>query len=721
MDGEGDWGVNNGEWCIVNRCWATLINLSYKCCSPNASYYSVDQDGEWGVENNNFCGYRNSTQKWNDRELRNDTRVEWNAFKEKWDNEYKDNFERLSVLPGEDESSLNFGWYSTTETIPSICWGTTKDTSDCEEFKGTVTYFKDLSGTSYYSNAVTVKNIKRNTTYYYKRKLNGQWEKPIQFKTYDQDNFKILFVGDPQIGGAHDRITASNNYSRVLTREEGNRNDAFNWNVTVYNSFNFAGQPSLLLSAGDQADEEYAVKGNEYDYNEESQYSAFLLPKLMQTIPTVPTIGNHDSYTENFKYHFNTPNNYASKNYTKYYNGNEPGYNYFFKYNNILFVVLNTNAPICEEFTEIINKAITKYPDTDWRIAMFHQDLYGDGSTHSQNDGITKVLRPCLTKLIYDNKFDLVLNGHDHVYTVSKFITYTGADNYGGYGFNSIERNKVYHKPDGTLYITANCSTGNKLYKYVKPQLDYVYYHDQTYTPTFGVMDFKKSDGKVTMTINTYDVESHKLVDGPYILEKDIKMVNNNDNDKCWSLSQGYPCCDPDAETIYSDESGDWGLALNSNNELDWCGIISGVNDNDKCWSESLGFPCCSDENTIIVESDGDGDWGIELNSNNEWEWCGIKKKGNNNQTTTTTKKTTTTTTTKKTTTTTTRKTTTTTTTRKTTTTTTTTSTPTPSNCVEDFGKCGGKDYSGPTCCKSSNFKCVSFGEYYSQCIPNQY
>ncbi|OUM57221.1 Non-catalytic module family DOC2, partial [Piromyces sp. E2] len=57
-DSDGQWGVENNEWCgIVHRssCWAT--KFGFKCCSakcPQEVY--IDKDGSWGVENNNWCG-----------------------------------------------------------------------------------------------------------------------------------------------------------------------------------------------------------------------------------------------------------------------------------------------------------------------------------------------------------------------------------------------------------------------------------------------------------------------------------------------------------------------------------------------------------------------------------------------------------------------------------------------------------------------------------------
>jgi len=44
------------------------------------------------------------------------------------------------------------------------------------------------------------------------------------------------------------------------------------------------------------------------------------------------------------------------------------------------------------------------------------------------------------------------------------------------------------------------------------------------------------------------------------------------------------------------------------------------------CWSERLGWPCCSDSNAEVIYVDDDGDWGVENN-----DWCGIQKEEENN------------------------------------------------------------------------------------------
>eukprot|EP00494_Astrolonche_serrata_P004779 UN04793 len=39
--------------------------------------------------------------------------------------------------------------------------------------------------------------------------------------------------------------------------------------------------------------------------------------------------------------------------------------------------------------------------------------------------------------------------------------------------------------------------------------------------------------------------------------------------------------------------------------------------------------------------------------------------------------------------------------------------------CVENWGKCGGKNYDGPTnCCLYTRYYCYKTDDYYSECIP---
>ncbi|ORX78627.1 hypothetical protein BCR32DRAFT_328455 [Anaeromyces robustus] len=56
-DSDGDWGVENNNWCGMSTggdCWATA--LGYKCCQSTSVVVETDANGKWGIENNEWCG-----------------------------------------------------------------------------------------------------------------------------------------------------------------------------------------------------------------------------------------------------------------------------------------------------------------------------------------------------------------------------------------------------------------------------------------------------------------------------------------------------------------------------------------------------------------------------------------------------------------------------------------------------------------------------------------
>jgi len=793
-DKDGAWGaLNLKEWCgiipdiIVNNtetnvdntefidlkidntktndikidddyCWVKVIyNNTFSCCSSNPVAVKHDQNGDWGYENGVYCGMRYDNPTWNDREMRVELRDEWNQFKNDWENFEKHDYTRLSVFAGDNETQLNFGWYSTENVIPAISICEFPDMEGATVFEGTIKIYKEINGTLYYANKVTVENLEHNKVYYYKRNINGSWdqEKATRFKTHNKNNYKFIFVGDPQIGGS------TGHYSKVhgkMKVDDSITNDAFNWNVTVTRAFEFTGgEPALLLSAGDQIDT-MNKDGKASDYIlQENEYSGFLYPDLLRTIPSALSIGNHESYTDNWRHHFNVPN---AQDIT-YTNEVIPGPNYFFKYNNALVIVLDSNKCNCKDYENLMKSAINKYPDAEWRIVMFHHDMYGRGSVHSREIYIIVNLRNCLTELIYRNNIDIVINGHDHVYSASNFITFisksksvSGVDSY---GYSTIKANVVYsNKPNGTLYLTANCSTGSKLYQIEENTgnivYDYIHYANQSYTATFGVLDFKNEKGMSELRISIHEVDSFNTIDGPYIFKKSLK---------CWSEPEFKCCSRENTEVFYSNNGREWGIENNT-----WCAIPGNHSNNINNYIPPTFSPpvttttttvttttittvtstsisttattiCTNLSTTIATTIPTFTDTSISniiptniisintLTSDISTADTTITDITTTDITTTdvtainptTTNITTmhnitanptatifTSTITQ----------------TKTKTVTTTTENSNPTNCIEPFQQCGGNGYTGPTCCKGNDFKCIPFGDWFSMCT-NQY
>ncbi|ORY28210.1 hypothetical protein LY90DRAFT_361241, partial [Neocallimastix californiae] len=68
-DDDGDWGVNNNQWCgcgnkktepkPIGSCSVNILNQGYECCPSDCEVIYTDNDGDWGVNNNQWCGCGN--------------------------------------------------------------------------------------------------------------------------------------------------------------------------------------------------------------------------------------------------------------------------------------------------------------------------------------------------------------------------------------------------------------------------------------------------------------------------------------------------------------------------------------------------------------------------------------------------------------------------------------------------------------------------------------
>ncbi|ORX82996.1 exocellobiohydrolase [Anaeromyces robustus] len=77
-DVDGEWGVENGAWCLLqpSKCYDTCNteSLGYPCCTHCNTIYT-DADGDWGIENGDWCGINNSCNGGGQRPPQNPTPI----------------------------------------------------------------------------------------------------------------------------------------------------------------------------------------------------------------------------------------------------------------------------------------------------------------------------------------------------------------------------------------------------------------------------------------------------------------------------------------------------------------------------------------------------------------------------------------------------------------------------------------------------------------------
>lgn len=441
----------------------------------------------------------------------------WESWKTQW-TDIRDNFEQIALTPGKDETEMNFAWYSKTVETPAIRITDKDGNPTGSTFYGEQTdtissVTEDDVTTTLYPNKVTITGLEANTTYYYQYLVNGKFSDTYSFSTKDSSDFSVLYVGDPQIGASTGQeATEENTFTN--SKEYYARNDAYNWNQTLNNAISANPDVSFLLSAGDQINQTSVSKAKD-ELQQQVEYSGFLYPSVLRSLPIATTIGNHDSKSVNYQNHFNNPNSYAEE-----VGASTAGNDYYFTYGDVLFVVINTNNYNCQTHKDLINKAIEENSDVKWKVLMFHQDIYGSGADHSDSDGM--ILRTQLTPIIDEAGFDAVLQGHDHTYSRTYQIsadegTYPAYTSTSGDNFQSdntacydivtkeTDSTKVVN-PEGTVYFEANSSTGSKFYQLIGTQQDYIAARSQSWRPTYSVIEFDE----VSMTVKTYDAATNE-------------------------------------------------------------------------------------------------------------------------------------------------------------------------------------------------------------------
>lgn len=460
-----------------------------------------------------------ATEHWNDA---SESATKWTQWKNNWNN-YSSNYEHVSLTPGADETQLNFAWYSHTAETPSVRIATKQNMDGAKEFAGTQTDAVTIDGVKYFSNKAIVKDLKENTKYYYQVFQNGKWQDAESYTTKSFNSFSFLYVGDPQIGASKNQtsteqekmVSAGNEVSSSAADNLAARNDGYNWNNILNDAIKDHGDVSFIVSAGDQVN---AGKN-------EREYAAYLGADALASLPVATTIGNHDSVSNQYTLHFNNPNAFSDTDANYIQGKTEAGTDYYYRYGNTLFMVLDTNNYNCATHENVMKKAISENKDAKWRIVVFHQDIYGSGYDHSDSDGM--VLRTQLTPLMDKYDVDVVLQGHDHTYSRTYQLQGDGKS-HTAYGkdvdmkaTDYITQNNCYQivedtasgevvNPKGTVYLEANSATGSKFYNLIATQQDYISERSQTWTPSYSVVSV--TDDKFTVT--TYDTTTRQELAG---------------------------------------------------------------------------------------------------------------------------------------------------------------------------------------------------------------
>lgn len=385
----------------------------------------------------------------------------------------------ITLTPGTDITQMNFSWQSKFLSVKgSISVGKEADLSDGKNLS--VSRKLNIIGFEWTQNA-TASNLEEDTVYYYSYTSNGEASDIYSFKTGKAGSTEILFVSDPQIGR-----------SKLSTDEETYKHDTYGWSNTLETAFETFPNINFMLCAGDETEIGFSEK----------QYSMFESPAVLRSCPVAATIGNHDFYAINYSYHFNNPNS-DTKVGVRWPAGN----GYYFSYNDILFIVLDSNSLNFYAPDKILSAAVNAYPNAKWRVVMMHHSPF---DANSQKYFLSVLTRYDIVPYFDKYDIDICLGGHDHYYSRSFMIKNLKVT-------DDTELNNVYTNPKGTLYLSASTASGCNFSGIDEEEInEYTDFCTQTRTPNYSILDF--TDGK--LTVSTYETSENKMIDTVSIVKK---------------------------------------------------------------------------------------------------------------------------------------------------------------------------------------------------------
>ena len=210
-------------------------------------------------------------------------------------------------------------------------------------------------------------------------------------------------------------------------------------------AFSMYPDAKMVVSSGDQVD-------NGTNVNQWKWLTGVCADRLMNTV-YMPATGNHEKKGAALDENFILPN-VPEQDTTS-------GVYYDYDYNNVHFMVLNTNDSTAKEglsraqidwLTESANGS-----DAQWKIVVLHKAPYSNGSHFDDKEVVA--MRKQFKTLFPKLGIDMVLEGHDHVYlrTDSMYNNHVYRSRTEDVSYNGRDY-KAKISPYGTFYVISGCA-----------------------------------------------------------------------------------------------------------------------------------------------------------------------------------------------------------------------------------------------------------------------
>ncbi len=394
--------------------------------------------------------------------------------KAQWDKLYaslRDENTLPMLCVGADETQLNICWHADKDGAkPEVRLAKNKSMTGFVTFKGETT---PAETDEQVVCRITMTGIEENTVYYYQWYGDKGWSKPCKYESKGFDSYKMLLVGDIQIGGQS--TDNPEEQSRIGYVWQGVLDEALTKNPDI----------SFLLSPGDNTSTGKAA----------DEWQTLLMPEYTRSLPLALAIGNHDKKGMMYEYYTHMPNEFFGK----YFTGLDR--DFWFRYGDVLYLVFDACSGSAADHREMAKEAVEANPDAKWRIGVMHQGLYAPGIAMLEPE--TNILLNAVFQPVFEMyDLDMVFTGHTHMQGRSNFIS-------DGVVVGKAESGKTYKNPNGIIYLNTNacCDQGSMENMYLWPYTAYGF--ENADVTTYSTVEFTDT----TMSVKTFRGDNSELLD----------------------------------------------------------------------------------------------------------------------------------------------------------------------------------------------------------------
>ena len=445
-------------------------------------------------------------------------------------------FENVIMNVGADESERNLTWYSQFETVGEVRYGISTDGDLPEEYMTVPAVASSASKQGFYSYKATLVGLEENSTYVYKLVVGGTASDAFTFDVHDMgEEWNFAFITDPQVKESSHAALWDDTLDKLKNKFDG---------------------VSFIVSGGDQTSD----PASELNFD-------WFISEHLSSIAIATTVGPPHDNTQLYKNHYNLPNQ------SSIYGISTPSSDYFYTYNNVLFMHMNIENHDYAAHAEFLERTIKDNPECPWRVVVLHYSFF-TGGNHS-SDGSVIACREAMAGKFAELGIDVVLSGHDHIYSRSHLMTD------GTTVSSDVVTNNTVTDPEGVLYLCGTSSTGSGWYSVDHHNDDqYIAYREDANRKSVTIFSVTET----SLTLKTYFIDGAEGEEyDSFTINKTKAPVSVGEDEMIEILDDGVrvPLVNAylSSSAIVKVHDGYWSISTNDGASFTSLGIASDATD----------------------------------------------------------------------------------------------------------------------------------------------